>query len=418
MRAADGRTVHVLERDAVVRDEAGRPAYSQGVVLDVTALREAEAALRAEVADRRRAEEQIAYLAYHDALTGLPNRALLAEHLELALARARRHGTRRRAPVLDLDDFKLVNDSLGHAAGDELLCQVAARLHGPPPRGRPAGPSGRRRVPAAARRRRPDDPELVARGPRRRACSRRSRRPFVDRRRPSSTSARSIGISVSPRDAHDADDAPAPRRRRDVPGQGRRPRRRPRSRRATAPSRCERLSIASRLRRAVERDELVLHFQPIVDPRDGALCTAGGARALGGPERGLVPPGDFIPLAEETGLIDARRRLGRSRPPARRRAWRAAGLEPQIARQRLAARAAPRRLRRAPARAPGRATASTAGRFTVELTETDGDGATTARVEPSSCAELAAAGVQLAIDDFGDGLLVAEPAARPAGPAC
>src|ERR1700712_1702949 len=78
--------------------------------------------------ERRAAEEQIAYLAYHDPLTGLPNRALLQEHLDLALARARRQGQAIGLLYLDLDGFKLVNDSLGHPAGDELLCHVTMRL--------------------------------------------------------------------------------------------------------------------------------------------------------------------------------------------------------------------------------------------------------------------------------------------------
>jgi diguanylate cyclase (GGDEF)-like protein len=81
-----------------------------------------------DLTERRAAEEQIAYLAYHDSLTGLPNRALLQEHLDLALARARRQGEAVGLLYLDLDGFKLVNDSLGHPAGDELLCHVTMRL--------------------------------------------------------------------------------------------------------------------------------------------------------------------------------------------------------------------------------------------------------------------------------------------------
>ena len=81
-----------------------------------------------DVTERLAAEQQITYLAYHDPLTGLANQALLAEHLKLALARSRRTGAGVALLHLDVDNFKLVNDSLGHRAGDELLCRLAVRL--------------------------------------------------------------------------------------------------------------------------------------------------------------------------------------------------------------------------------------------------------------------------------------------------
>ena len=86
-----------------------------------------------DITERRESEQAIAHLAYHDPLTGLPNRALLEEHLEVALARAEREGPRVALLYLDLDDFKLVNDSLGHAAGDELLRWWRATVEDHPP---------------------------------------------------------------------------------------------------------------------------------------------------------------------------------------------------------------------------------------------------------------------------------------------
>ncbi len=83
-----------------------------------------------DITDRKRAEEEIEHLAYHDALTGLPNRKCLQDHMELALAQARRAGSRLAVLFLDLDRFKLVNDTMGHGVGDEVLRQVAVRLRG------------------------------------------------------------------------------------------------------------------------------------------------------------------------------------------------------------------------------------------------------------------------------------------------
>src|SRR5919108_2165465 len=112
--AKDGRTVWFRDSAIVLTDGDGRPEYIQGVMLDIT--------------DAKLAEERIAFLAYHDKLTGLPNRAMLDELLGLALARARRHDLGVAVVIADLDDFKLVNDSLGHDAGDDLLLRFAQRL--------------------------------------------------------------------------------------------------------------------------------------------------------------------------------------------------------------------------------------------------------------------------------------------------
>jgi diguanylate cyclase (GGDEF)-like protein/PAS domain S-box-containing protein len=108
----DGRVVWIQDRSAMVRDRDGTPLLVQGVMLDITSTK--EAALRME------------HLAYHDALTGLPNRAMFQDSLQLALARARRHDLSVAVLFLDLDDFKPVNDTHGHEVGDEVL-QLAAR---------------------------------------------------------------------------------------------------------------------------------------------------------------------------------------------------------------------------------------------------------------------------------------------------
>lgn len=111
---ADGHLVWIHDRSQLVRDEDGRPMFVQGVMFDITPQKEAELSLQ--------------HMAYHDTLTGLPNRAMFEEHLDLAIARARRSGRSVAVLFMDLDGFKGVNDSMGHAAGDELLCSVASRL--------------------------------------------------------------------------------------------------------------------------------------------------------------------------------------------------------------------------------------------------------------------------------------------------
>ena len=113
--ARNGRVVWIRDEATLVRDDAGQPRFWQGVMTDVT--------------DRKRAQEQVAFLAYHDKLTGLPNLAMFEEHLGVALARAQRHGMGVAVLYVDFDKFKLVNDTLGHGAGDELLRNMVDRLH-------------------------------------------------------------------------------------------------------------------------------------------------------------------------------------------------------------------------------------------------------------------------------------------------
>ena len=104
-----------------MRDDAGDARFWQGVMIDVT--------------DRKRAQEQVAFLAYHDKLTGLPNLAMFEEHLHIALARAERQDMGVAVLYVDFDKFKLVNDTLGHGAGDQLLKDMVtgcARRRGRP----------------------------------------------------------------------------------------------------------------------------------------------------------------------------------------------------------------------------------------------------------------------------------------------
>src|SRR5215210_1147891 len=123
MMAADGSVVWLRDRTAPVGDAGAGPARTHGVLVDVTDRRLAEARLEEAEAELRR-------LAFHDPLTGLPNRSRLDVRLRAAVGRARRRDRAVALLYVDLDNFKLVNDSLGHTAGDRLLRRVASRLAG------------------------------------------------------------------------------------------------------------------------------------------------------------------------------------------------------------------------------------------------------------------------------------------------
>ena len=116
LRRRDGSLVWILQNGHVIEGADGAPGMVEGTIIDIT--------------DRKRAEEQVKHLAFHDALTGLPNRLLFQDRLNMAVLSAHRSGQRLAILFLDLDRFKVINDSLGHSVGDELLRQVSARLGG------------------------------------------------------------------------------------------------------------------------------------------------------------------------------------------------------------------------------------------------------------------------------------------------
>ena len=281
-------------RDVVrlVPPDGDRPAQLRGMMVDIT--------------DRKLAEQQVAFLAYHDKLTGLPNRAMFEEHLEMAIARARRTDTSVAVVYLDLDNFKLVNDSLGHHAGDDLLRHVARRLHVSlrdsdllarqggdeflvlltdlPGEGSPISPSASDIAVA-----------VVARIKQGLAT------PFTVRGSEFFVAA-SVGVSLFPGDARDAaallrqaDSAMYESKR----GSGHA---------LDGPEGVDLLrdlSFETRLRKAVDRKEWVLHYQPILDLRGGELVGMEALVRWREPRGGLVQPGGFIPLAEEMGLVDS-----------------------------------------------------------------------------------------------------------------
>jgi diguanylate cyclase (GGDEF)-like protein/PAS domain S-box-containing protein len=294
--ARDGRTVWFRDSAIVLTDARGRPEHIQGVMLDIT--------------ERKIAEERIAFLAYHDRLSGLPNRTMFDELLGLALARARRHDLGVVVVMVDLDDFKLVNDSLGHEAGDAVLVQFAQRLSDATREtdlvARPGGDEflllladldrapgragGHESVTVAA--------ESVAL-----RIQHALRTPFTVGDTELFVTA-SLGFSAFPDDAADGPtllknaETAMFRSKRSGPG----------GYVLHAKDDADsilRLSLSTRLRRAVEQEQWMLHYQPLIDLRNAEMIGVEALIRWPGPNGALVPPGEFIPLAEEMGLIEA-----------------------------------------------------------------------------------------------------------------
>jgi diguanylate cyclase (GGDEF)-like protein len=243
------------------------------------------------------ASEQIEHLAYHDALTGLPNRNLFIDHLRLALALASREGRMVVVLFLDLDRFKMINDSLGHASGDELLRTVADRLRAGLRLGdtvaRLGGDEFTVLLPVVG-----DEGDAV-----------RVAEKLLDRiRQPLMLQGReivvtgSIGVSRFP---HDGDVPEELVKKADVAmyqakQQGRD------GFEVYLPDMdadaLERLSLENDLRRALTNDELCLYYQPILESTTGRIEAVEALLRWRHPERGLMLPGDFLWIAEQSGL--------------------------------------------------------------------------------------------------------------------
>jgi diguanylate cyclase (GGDEF)-like protein len=261
------------------------------------------------LASKWRSEHRIVKLAYFDALTGLPNREQLGNRLSSALASAKQHQRMLAVLYLDLDNFKRVNDTLGHAVGDELLCQVAARLRSslraddtvddlPSARSSHiARLGGDEFIVILPNIRSADDAAAVA------------ARLIGELQEPMRMALHtlvvtpSIGISMYPADGVEADIL---LRNADLAMYFAK-------RKGTGMSAffdatmndaaLHRFTLEAKLRGALERDEFTLHYQPQFDVRTGGVSGMEALLRWTNDELGVVPPVEFIPVAEETGLI-------------------------------------------------------------------------------------------------------------------
>jgi diguanylate cyclase (GGDEF)-like protein/PAS domain S-box-containing protein len=250
-----------------------------------------------DITDVHRAKEQLEHRALHDDLTGLPNRALLLEHLSRALARSRRTGAAVGVLFLDLDGFKAINDSFGHSAGDEYLTRVATRIRASVRASDLAARvGGDEFVVVCENLAGPADAAVVADQIQRALATE------IPLRAASVTAGASIGIAVShPGSApetllRDADAAMYVAKHHG----GRRWEPADASQHAAA---TRILTVEAELRRALERRELRVCYQPLIELQTGAIVAVEALLRWQHPERGLILPGEFIDVAEQRGLI-------------------------------------------------------------------------------------------------------------------
>lgn len=317
LRRKDGSVIWVNRTVSAVRDAAGTPLYHVRVMVDITEQKRAAIALK-------ESEQRFRQLAHYDTLTGLPNRVLFNERLKQHIAQARRRGDMAAVMLLGLDRFKVANDTLGHAVGDELLKQVSQRLstavRGADTVARLSGDEfglvlGDVRVAEDARTVAQKILDTLA-------------APFCLNGYELYVTA-SIGVSLCPADGETehalikhADTAMA---------------------RAKESGRnnfqffsaemntrtLQRLEMENGLRRAVERKEFLLHYQPKVDLASGEITGFEALLRWQRPGQGLISPADFVPLLEETGLIVPVGEWIIDAACAQICAWRQAGVEPR-----------------------------------------------------------------------------------------
>jgi len=382
VRRRDGEIIWISENAREVRDQHGRLMFYEGTVSDIT--------------QRKKHENELKYLSTHDALTGLPNRTLMVDRLQQYIGLADRYSSKVATAFVDLDQFKIVNDSMGHHAGDELLKIMAKRL------------SACVRESDTVVRLGGDEFVLLITGLHQiEDISESMHRVLAAIAEPCLIEGRefvvscSIGISVYPDDSGNttellkyADSAMYKSKQSGrntfqfyTEGLNKRL--------------MERLDLEYRLRRALENNEFQLHYQPKMDFATGVICGAEALIRWQPAEGNMISPASFIPVAEETGLIED---IGRW---VLHQACQQAVLLNQLAGYKLpiAVNVSPRQFRQVGLVSSVRAALEESGLdpacLELEITESSLVHDTKSFI--STLHELKALGVKLAIDDFGTG---------------
>ncbi|MCD1260474.1 EAL domain-containing protein [Paenibacillus athensensis] len=281
---ADGQIKWLFLAGDAVRDDSGKPIRMIGSVTDITAKKEDE--------------QKITQLAYHDALTGLPNRLLFHKRLDLCMSQSNRYKFKLAVLLIDLDRFKNINDTLGHQAGDKLLQHVAQKLN-----------ISVRECDTIARLGGDEFIILLTHLHDLREMSKITERiltnlnaPFLLEDQEIRISG-SIGVSLYPDHATNADSlikyADIAMYTAKENGRGQVEIYTP----DLSSKALQRFELENSLRKAIERGEFSLHYQPQIDLRTGRFFGIEALIRWHSPDKGMIPPMDFIPLAEEMGLI-------------------------------------------------------------------------------------------------------------------
>jgi diguanylate cyclase (GGDEF)-like protein/PAS domain S-box-containing protein len=377
----DGRQVWVAVSMSVMRDAAGNLRFIAAIE---------------DISRRKLAEEALLRMANHDALTGLPNRVLLQDRLAQAIVHAQRAQRQVGVMFVDLDRFKLVNDSLGHDAGDQMIVEIARRLSG-----------SLRESDTVARQGGDEFVVVLADLAGHEDAAKVARKVLDGLFQPLALAGQelfptgSIGIAMYPRDGQDSQtllkcaDSAMYRAKAmggnhfcfyeaGMDGQS-----------------LDHLRLEGALQRALQRDEFELLYLPVVEVASGAIVGVEALLRWRSREQGVVQPADFIPLAEETGLIVPIGEWVLGTALAQQAAWRAAGLAPVRVSVNLSARQFHDQDVAAQVQRLARAAGAEPGWIGLEITESVLMEDVAAATE--TMRKLEKMGVLLAIDDFGTG---------------